>query len=107
MLLAVRVKCSMFYRIKIKTTTDLYRFIRLRFDKITDVRNMQIFDKVYQTGVSGDLRCCTYFVLYICIHVAPWSSVARHLVPLYVHRCSGMTIKIGRMSVYVKIVTYT
>ncbi len=21
---------------------------------------MQIFDKVYQTGVSGDLRCCTY-----------------------------------------------
>ncbi len=48
-----------------------------------------------------------YFVLYICIHVAPWSSVARHFVPLYVHRCSGMTIKIGRMSVYVKIVTYT
>ncbi len=48
-----------------------------------------------------------YFVLYICIHVAPWSSVARHLVPLYVHRCSGITIKIGRMSVYVKIVTYT
>ncbi len=48
-----------------------------------------------------------YFVLYICIHVTPWSSVARHLVPLYVHRCSGMTIKIGRMSVYVKIVTYT
>ncbi len=39
-----------------------------------------------------------YFVLYICIHVALWSSVARHLVPLYVHRCSGMTIKIGRMS---------
>ncbi len=37
-----------------------YRFIRLSFDKITDVRNMQIFDKVYQTGVSGDLRCCTY-----------------------------------------------
>ncbi len=50
----------MFYWIKIKTTTDLYRFIRLRFDKITDLRNMQIFDKVYQTGVSGDLRCCTY-----------------------------------------------
>ncbi len=48
-----------------------------------------------------------YFVLYICIHVAPWSCEARHLVPLYVHRCSGMTIKIGRMSVYVKIVTYT
>ncbi len=38
----------------------LYRFIRLSFDKITDVRNMQIFNKVYQTGVSGDLRCCTY-----------------------------------------------
>ncbi len=36
-----------------------------------------------------------YFALYICIHVAPWS------------RCSGITIKIGRMSVYVKIVTYT
>ncbi len=50
----------MFYCIKIKTTTDLYRFIRLRFDKITDIRNMQIFDKVYQTGVSGGLRCCTY-----------------------------------------------
>ncbi len=50
----------MFYRIKIKTTTDLYRFIRLRFDKITDVRNMQIFYKVYQTDVSGGLRCCTY-----------------------------------------------
>ncbi len=50
----------MFYRIKIKTTTDLYRFIRLRVDKIIDVRNMQIFDKVYQTGVSGGLRCCTY-----------------------------------------------
>ncbi len=48
-----------------------------------------------------------YFALYICIHVAPWSSLARHLVPLYVHRCSGITIKIGRMSVYVKIVTYT
>ncbi len=50
----------MFYCIKIKTTTDLYRFIRLSFDKITDVRNMQIFVKVYQMGVSGDLRCCTY-----------------------------------------------
>ncbi len=48
-----------------------------------------------------------YFALYICIHVAQWSSLARHLVPLYVHRCSGMTIKIGRMAVYVKIVTYT
>ncbi len=36
-----------------------------------------------------------YFMLYICIHVAPWSSVARHLVPLYVHRCSGMTIKLN------------
>ncbi len=34
-------------------------------------------------------------MLYICIHVAPWSSVARHLVPLYVHRCSGMTIKLN------------
>ncbi len=54
------VKCSMLYCIKIKTTTDLYTFIRLSFDKITDVRNMQIFDKVYQTGVSGDLHCCTY-----------------------------------------------
>ncbi len=50
----------MFYSIKIKTITDLYRFIRLRFDKITDVRNMQIFDKVYQTDVCGGLRCCTY-----------------------------------------------
>ncbi len=34
-----------------------------------------------------------YFVLYICIYVAPWSCEARHLVPLYVHTCSGMTIK--------------
>ncbi len=50
----------MLYCIQIKTTTDLYRFIRLRFDKTTDVRNMQIFDKVYQTDVSGGLRCCTY-----------------------------------------------
>ncbi len=50
----------MFYCVKIKTTIDLYRFIRLSFDKITDVRNMQIFDKVYQTDVSNDLRCCTY-----------------------------------------------
>ncbi len=50
----------MLYCIKIKTTTALYRFIRLSFDKITDVRNMQIFNKVYQTGVSGDLHCCTY-----------------------------------------------
>ncbi len=32
----------------------------MRFDKITDLRNMQIFDKVYQTGVSGGLRCCTH-----------------------------------------------
>ncbi len=36
-----------------------------------------------------------YFVLYICIHVAPWSCKARHLVPLYVHTCSGMTIKLN------------
>ncbi len=36
-----------------------------------------------------------YFVLYICIYVAPWSCEARHLVPLYVHTCSGMTIKLN------------
>ncbi len=36
-----------------------------------------------------------YFVLYICIYVPPWSCEARHLVPLYVHTCSGMTIKLN------------
>ncbi len=36
-----------------------------------------------------------YFVLYICINVAPWSCEARHLVPLYVHTCSGLTIKLN------------
>ncbi len=36
-----------------------------------------------------------YFVLYICIYVAPWSCETRHLVPLYVHTCSGMTIKLN------------
>ncbi len=36
-----------------------------------------------------------YFVLFICIYVAPWSCEARHLVPLYVHTCSGMTIKLN------------
>ncbi len=73
-----------------------------------------IYIYIYSTCiVKADSRLVVYrfilfyFALYICIHVAPWSSVARHLVPLYVHRCSGMTIKIGRMSVYVKIVTYT
>ncbi len=34
-------------------------------------------------------------MLYICIYVAPWSCEARHLVPLYVHTCSGMTIKLN------------
>ncbi len=50
------------YSIKIKTTTDLYRFIRLRFDKITDLRNMQIFDKVYQTGVC--------LVVCVVVHIS-------------------------------------
>ncbi len=36
-----------------------------------------------------------YFVLYICIYVAPWFCEARHLIPLYVHTCSGMTIKLN------------
>ncbi len=36
-----------------------------------------------------------YFMLYICIYVAPWSCETRHLVPLYVHTCSGMTIKLN------------
>ncbi len=36
-----------------------------------------------------------YFVSYVCINVAPWSCEARHLVPLYVHTCSGMTIKLN------------
>ncbi len=30
-----------------------------------------------------------YFVLYICIYVAPWSCETRHLVPLYVHTSGG------------------
>ncbi len=30
-----------------------------------------------------------------CIYVAPWSCEARHLIPLYVHTCSGMTIKLN------------
>ncbi len=34
-------------------------------------------------------------MLYICIYVAPWSCEAQHLVPLYVHTCSGMTIKLN------------
>ncbi len=33
------------------------------------------------------VEACT--VEYICIYVAPWSCETRHLVPLYVHTCSG------------------
>ncbi len=36
-----------------------------------------------------------YSLLYVCIDVAPWSCEARHFVPLYVHTCSGMTIKLN------------
>ncbi len=36
-----------------------------------------------------------FIVLYVCIYVAPWSCEARHLVPLYVPTCSGMTIKLN------------
>ncbi len=36
-----------------------------------------------------------FIVLYVCIYVAPWSCEARHLVPLYIHTCSGMTIKLN------------
>ncbi len=36
-----------------------------------------------------------YFVLYICIDIAPWSCEARRFVPLYVHTCSAMTIKLN------------
>ncbi len=34
-------------------------------------------------------------MLYICIYVAAWSCEERHLVPLYVHTCSVMTIKLN------------
>ncbi len=43
-----------------------------------------------------------YFVLYICIYLAPWCCEARHLVPLYVHTCSGMTIKLNLTSNQIK-----
>ncbi len=36
-----------------------------------------------------------FIVLYICIYVAPGTCEARHLVPLYVPTCSGMTIKLN------------
>ncbi len=74
----------MLYCIQIKTTTD--RFIRLSFDKITDVRNMQIFDKVYQTGVSGDLHCCTYLaytVLLRCL-TSVKNSLKSHLFSFHI-----------------------
>ncbi len=52
-------------------------------------------------GVLHDTECVMggvlhdTFLQYICIYVAPWSCEARHLVPLYVHTCSGMTIKLN------------
>ncbi len=36
-----------------------------------------------------------FIVLYVCIYVAPGTCEARHFVPLYVHTCSGMTIKLN------------
>ncbi len=48
-----------------------------------------------------------YFVLYICIYVAPWSCEARHLVPLYVHTCSGMTIKLNLTWLWLKLISVT
>ncbi len=33
--------------------------------------------------------------LFMLIYVAPWSCETRHFVPLYVHTCSGMTIKLN------------
>ncbi len=87
------VKCSMFYCIKIKTTTDLYRFIRLSFDKITDVRNMQIFDKVYQTGVSGDLHCCTYLVdtdMLRCLISVKKNCLKSHLFSFHIGTMSTL-----------------
>ncbi len=38
---------------------------------------------------------CFTSLLYVCIHVAPWSCESRHFVPPYVHTCSGMTIKLN------------
>ncbi len=63
--------------------------------------NLCIGNHFYICIVKADSRLVVYrfilfyFVLYICIHVAPWSCEARHLVPLYVHTCSGMTIKLN------------
>ncbi len=42
----------MFYFIKIKTT-GLYRFILPRFDQITDIRNMQKFDKSIRAATNN------------------------------------------------------
>ncbi len=33
--------------------------------------------------------------LFMLIYVAPWSCETQHFVPLYVHTCSGMTIKLN------------
>ncbi len=38
---------------------------------------------------------CFTPLLYVCIQVAPWSCEARHFIPLYVHTCNGMTIKLN------------
>ncbi len=95
----------MFYCIKIKTTTDLYRFIRLSFNKITDVRNMQIFDKVYQTGVSGDLRCCTYLAdtdMLRCL-TSVKNSLKSHLFSFHIEPCPHSTVLCNRVLKQMKI----
>ncbi len=51
--------------------------------------------KLYYTGQLCIGLYCFTSLLYVCIHVAPWSCEARCFVPLYVHTCSGMTIKLN------------
>ncbi len=72
--------CILFYfLVYVQVTTFIYSICIVKADSRSVVYRFILF----------------YFVLYICIYVAPWSCEARHLVPLYVHTCSGMTIKLN------------
>ncbi len=67
---------SLYFLVYVKVTTFIYSICIVKADSRLVVYRFILF----------------YFVLYICIYVAPWSW---HLVPLYVHTCSGMTIKLN------------
>ncbi len=43
--------------------------------------------------------------MFMLIYVAPWSCETRHFVPLYVHKCSGMTIKLNLNLNLIKYIT--